>query len=153
MNGFVCSRCVLGNVVPSEHAGPHLGTKEEPRVVSASQDATSAALVGPVACWERQSASRAASTQDDGNSRCTFRSGPRGAGDFVLHDDRLNTPREPVGMRDRLSDRLRTQTEALQFLAGLRFRRVSGCSRTGLFVPLLPIPKAEVGSGARRTRV
>ncbi|XP_059013820.1 putative tRNA (cytidine(32)/guanosine(34)-2'-O)-methyltransferase isoform X3 [Mustela nigripes] len=60
-------------------------------------------------------------------------------------------------MRDRLSDRLRTQTEALQFLAGLRSRRVSGCSRTGLFVPLLPIPKAEhqlpVGRSLGKPRV
>ncbi|KAM9041919.1 tRNA (cytidine(32)/guanosine(34)-2'-O)-methyltransferase isoform 2-T4 [Megaptera novaeangliae] len=66
------------------------------------------------------------------NSRGTIRSGPRFARVTAFHDDRLSTLRSPLGMRDRHSDQLRIQTEALRLLTGLRSRRGSGCLRTGL---------------------
>ncbi|KAJ8792298.1 hypothetical protein J1605_004079 [Eschrichtius robustus] len=66
------------------------------------------------------------------NSRGTIRSGPRFARVTASHDDRLSTLRSPLGMRDRHSDQLRIQTEALRLLTGLRSRRGSGCLRTGL---------------------
>ncbi|XP_059943673.1 tRNA (cytidine(32)/guanosine(34)-2'-O)-methyltransferase isoform X3 [Mesoplodon densirostris] len=50
----------------------------------------------------------------------------------AFHDDRLSTLRSPLGMRDRHSDQLRIQAEALRLLTGLRSRRGSGCLRTGL---------------------
>ena len=83
------------------------------------------------------------------NSRGKFRSGPGFARATAFHDDRRGTLRSPLGMRNRLLEQLRTQTENLRLSPVCAL--AEACAAHGPSFLFSPLRKLEVGPGARRS--